>query len=235
MMLVRTLIQAEEETLPVSLQEVSELFSHIRASLGELDGLERAASVMVEELQSFLESYYARVLPLTARLERLRYRKEHGIFPNRSVAMDLSPPPLDIQPDMLALKKKALFRKLVKQCHPDNLDANAPVDIAEIYEAKTIGALWLLIIRCGVDTLESDEAINRYLEQQRAEIGQLTLQALSHARHFKQTDQWELKERVCNAALEGIDLIQHIQHRIEKQIAALQQYFVKPKEFQAAN
>lgn len=235
MMLVRTVMQPEEETLPVSLQEVSELFSHIRAGLAELDGLEGASSVMAEELQSFLETYYARVLPLTARLERLRYRKEHGVFPNRSVAMDLSAPPLDIQPDMLALKKKALFRKLVKQCHPDNRDANAPVEIAEVYEAKTIGALWLLSIRCGVDTLESDEAINRYLEQQRAEIGQLTLQAHSHARHFRQTDQWELKERVYNAALEGIDLIQHIQHRIEKQIAALQQYFVKPKEFQAAS
>jgi hypothetical protein len=165
----------------------------------------------------------------------LRYRKEHGVFPNRSVAMDLMPPEPDTSPSVLTLKKKMLFRSLVKQCHPDNPDVNAPVDIAEVYEAKTIGALWLLIIRCGVDTLEDDEAINRYLEIQRAEVGQLILQARAQMRQFKKTDQWELKERVCSAALEGIDLIQQIQQRIENQIAALQQYFVRPKEFQAAS
>jgi len=105
----------------------------------------------------------------------------------------------------------------------------------EVYEAKTISALWLLDIRCTSDGIDDNEALNSYLELQRAEIAQVMLQVRAYKRLLTQTDQWELKERVCNAALEGIDLIQHIQYRIENQIAALQQHFVKPKEFQAAS
>jgi hypothetical protein len=234
MMLTRTDKPTTRSALPASLTEVSGMFRHIRVSLTELDRLARVANSLEAELQAFLESYYARVLPLTARLERLRYRKEHGVFPNRPLALDLSPPRTHRQHNVLAQRKRALFRKLAKRCHPDNKNMHAPIEIAEVYEAKTISALWLLDIRCTMDALDDNEAMSNYLEQQRAEIGQVIIQARAYNRAFTHSNQWELKERVCSAALEGVDLVEHIQRRIETQIAALQQYFVKPRDFRVA-
>jgi len=89
MKLTVTNIISAQPFLPASLTEVTGLFRHIRESLDQLDALDRSAHSMEEELQLFLESYYARILPLTARLERLRHRKTHGVFPNRPIALDI--------------------------------------------------------------------------------------------------------------------------------------------------
>ena len=58
---------------------------------------------------------YARVLPLTARLERLRYRKRHGIFPPPHIMGELFAPRKQQEQSPLAKRKKELFRGLVKR------------------------------------------------------------------------------------------------------------------------
>jgi hypothetical protein len=217
------------DSLPASLTEVTGAFRTIRLSLAELDGLGRAANTMQEELTAFLTDYYARVLPLTERLERLRYRKDHGVFPNHPLTLDHAIARLPREQNPLRLRKKALFRGLVKRSHPDNKQSTSTIDISEVYAAKTIGALWLLEIRCACDLMTSNKDIHFYLASQQAEIAN----ALNDARSFNHLlsldDMWQLKENVYEAALAGEDLIEEILCRIENQIAALQQYFVKPR------
>lgn len=209
---------------------VASLFRHIRYGLHELDTLARSAQAMEEDLHSFAESYYARVLPLSIRLERLRYRRKHGIFPPASLLLTLSHTPSQHTGNLLALKKKALFRRLAKLSHPDTGVESLPFTIAEVYAAKTLSALWLLDIRYQCDLLCDGDAMLLYLETQRADIGKTLQEARLHNDNLCTGDMWLLKEKVLEAARGGEDLVEQIVYGLERQIAAMQQLFVRHRK-----
>lgn len=220
--------------LPLSLIEVAQQFGHVREGLLQLDRLEREALATERELEAFLESYYETILPLSIRLERLRYRKQYGVFPSRPIAIEIVTLPHEHRAShLLRDVKKSLFRRLVKRCHPDS-PTGSVVNIMQVYEAKNISDLWLLDIRHNNEMLEGED-FSQYLEAEREAITRTTLMAEHRLRMLSYSEGFELMERVTQASLDGINLIEAIQHRIENQIAALQQYFVKPREFRLAS
>lgn len=227
------LVITSPSPLPFTLTQVSRLFRAARAQLDELDALARETVAMERELRSFLHDYYARIMPLTLRLERLRYRKMHGVFPGASFTSSFPPALEHSEASPLALRQKSLFRALVKRCHPDQA-STAAVPISEVYEAKTLGALWLLSLRIHCEEEQAPEALSAYLAAQQQEMAELGREARRFQRRLAEGSQWQLKERVEQAALDGIDLIDDVERRIEAQIAGLRQHFTRPLMAQAA-
>lgn len=225
------LARIDKQELPSSFNYDWRGFKRVRQALDALDALERSADLMERELEQFLEAYYARVLPLTQRLERLRYRKKHGIFPAATTISSDELFQLPKASSALRSKRKIMFRRLAKRCHPDSRGGISPITIMEVYQAKTIGALWLLEIRYMSDILLHDDMLlHRYLTEQEKEIRHMMVVAQDAKSELSRSHAWVLKERVYFAALKGVDLVEHIQRRIENQIVALQKHFVKPRK-----
>lgn len=213
---------------PLRQSEAAALLRHIRRGLAELDRLAVSGQLLADELTQFMAQYYARVLPWCERLEALRHAGQYGTLPPRTLFLgerDALAVPL-FPADPVEQKRKALFRRLAKACHPDTAEASRPLGgIARVYEARMLSALWLLEISRVARQLEGFSWTD-YLETQRAEIGGLIRAARARETAIRSSGFWQLRQRAACAAEEGNDFIATVVARLRQRIAAMQHNYV---------
>ena len=193
----------------IVLAESSHIFRIISYGLKKLDELSRVQLSMERELNSFLNNYYARILPLCEMIDRMKNRKYSTFFiekPSESKTQEFI---------------KKLYRKLAKAYHPDNVNAKNTDNIHRVinaYQTKSIAKLWQIEIERVCSEINDGESLNKYLEWQKARISNLILQTEARNQEIAISAEWQLKERVFEAHLQGIDLVFAIETQLRKKI-----------------
>ena len=171
------------------------------------------------EMEAFLSEYYERVGGYFEQLERLNY--SIAALDEEREAQAQSPAALS--PTPLAREIKQLYRSLVKEFHPDRLQAAGSKPRSEViqrinsaYAAQDLAELWrirLLAEQPG----SAAERVVRYREYYRA-MHQLVEQIAARRESMTSSAAYALMQRAQEARLEGQDLISHIIRKVRQQI-----------------
>ena len=194
----------------VVLAESSHIFRIINYGLKKLDELSRIQLCMERELNSFLNNYYARILPLFESIDRIKNHKYSTMFTKKT------------NDHRIQAFIKKLYRKLVKAYHPDNINARNTENIHKVisaYKTQNIAKLWQIEIERVCSEINDGDSLNKYLAWQQARITNLIWQTEAQNREIIQSAEWQLKERVFEAQLQGFDLVFDIESKLRTKIS----------------
>jgi hypothetical protein len=192
----------------------------IQRSLTELDDTVRGLRAMEHELSAFLTDYYHQILPLAEKIEILKCRiqKKPVIKTGSQVQV------MQKESDPIEQKMKLLYRTLIKHYHPDigqEKSSDTIIRIVAAYEAKSIGTLWQMNIDRVCKRMHHTHDVSPYLDTEKDEIFEILHWARGKRVDISTGASWLLKERVFDASLLGIDLIEKITLQLEEQARAL--------------
>jgi len=197
-------------------------FEKIHSQLEQLEALGRAHHSMERELDAFLAEYYARILPLCEKLERLKQGCDDAPELNRPYL----PAAESRKASLLDERIKNLYRKLIKTHHPDNQQQKSSEAVAgsiiAAYSEKSVRKLWLMEMEIICRGNTSPLFCAQYIALQQKEITAQLYHMQAACDALSASAVWRLKENVFNASLQGIDLISLIAGKITMQIEEAQ-------------
>jgi hypothetical protein len=91
------------------------------------------------------------------------------------------------------------------------------------YEEKSLGTLWLMDAERECRAMTDTVSIIRYLKCECDEVAKAVNQLRQRKQALMESADWQLKERVFDAAQSGGDLIRIIEQNIQSQIHCLPQ------------
>jgi hypothetical protein len=193
-----------------------QLLDFIKSQLLELDKSHMRYESVARELDSFLKDYYARILHLCERLENIRHssmclKEQNPNLPKKDIASSQS-------------QLKSLYRSLIKECHPDNKGGKHMLlagDVIAAYEKKSLSGLWWLSIQNQFSCLPK-LAIEHYLHAESQKISRAIHDNHECYDQLLNSPAWQLKERVWEAQLLGVNLVEQIVLQVENQIYVLE-------------
>lgn len=217
--------------------QLHRLEKQISRRLTELSRTEEKLSQLETELSTFSNSYFAEVGPLCDEISQLeealaiamphasRYAKQMRQRKDAAIAS---------REETNTQVRKALYRRLVKETHPDTqADSQTArfMRIQEAYETGSLAALWQVeweAVQCETRHLEPTERMQRLLRwfQELERYGQALGE--NYLRQ-KTSDTAQLMGRYMEARLAGRDWMGQMKQQLQTQAEQLKQTLVNQK------
>jgi len=193
---------------------------HMRSTrtLNQLDRASESLRQVEQELEAFLDSYYAQVGGLVDELQVLEQQLPDAPPPDAAGMPPAPLPGLDSQ-------VKTLYRKLVRQCHPDTAgesetSARAIRHLNAAYAQRDIGELWKLQWELERDT--AAHSPQRRVAQLKAHYEQMQ-DALNRVEARRQalldSPGYALMQRAVQLRLCGQDFMELVKAHLSRRIA----------------
>ena len=213
---------------------VAELRRRIATMLDELDSSCRSLRSVQTELDDFLVQYYRRVGPWFEKLEQLhaRYYGQDTVSTVPNLLMHM-PSTGQGKRTLRAVDRevRALYRRLVKSCHPDASrhcgEQTAMPDIRAVnaaYGRKEIGTLWQLDWQASERRRQRQKVRKRRAELvERYDALVVTLTQLrDQEKTLRNSAAYQLMERDFVARLQSRDLAGSVIAEVKRDIAELE-------------
>ena len=193
-----------------SLAEAAFHFLVITDKLSVFEHHYRELRAMEKELDDFLVTYYAKILPLCQQLKQLRS------------PLDPEIPPFLKPRCPLEHSIRQLYTRVLKTSHPDNPIAgkrnSLAIEVIAAYEKRNVATLWKFHIEYEC-RFHHKGHIADYLEAEMLEVDMMQRLVRIRRLAILANPAWRLKERVIQAGLNNIDLMHQIEEELRRKIA----------------
>ncbi len=225
------------------------LEKQIERRLEELCTIERKLDILDDELDHFIDEYYAEVGDVCAALDEVESKLadfQNQWFQPEPASAALEPDGSSLKATQAAWKasdktandkaRRSLYRRLVKECHPDVAGEKTEaqerfMQIQHAYEKGSLAALWEAEWQATQKRIRTLDTAQRMQEMMSwfSEMERYGMEVTNRYRQRRESPAAQLLERYMDARLAGRDFMGNLKQRLESRLQASKQHLVSTK------